>query len=150
MRLPLRREPRVGVPPADGTVAWDAWTAGWGGALAIAFGNAALRRAYAAALPELTADQLAGVLLLVQILPWTVHVERPQPAGPHVVRRAQVRPADPVDPVPEAELERHRGPGRRPLVERTIVPAPGPGGEAAPRGWELIVPASARAPGSTG
>ena len=79
MRLPLRREPRVGVPPADGTVAWDAWTAGWGGALAIAFGNAALHRAYAAALPELTADQLACVVLLVLILPWTVHVERRNP-----------------------------------------------------------------------
>ena len=79
MGLPRRRAPYVGVPPADGTVAWDAWAAGWGGAVGIAFANAGLHRAYGEVLPELTADQLAGVVLLALILPWAVHVEGRNP-----------------------------------------------------------------------
>lgn len=79
MRLVARRARRVGVAPVDGTVAWSAWAAGWGGALAAAFLNAALRGAYGRLLPELTADQIAGIVLLLLILPWTARVEQRYP-----------------------------------------------------------------------
>ncbi len=81
MRLPRRRAPEVGIPPADGAVAWDAWTLGWGGALGLAFLNASLHRVWDRVLPELTADQLAAVVLLALIWPWTTHVEGVNPLG---------------------------------------------------------------------
>ena len=79
MRLRRRRAPRVGVVPVDGTVAWEAWTTGWVGALGLAFANATLHRRYGRRLPDLTADQVACLVLLLLILPWTVHIERHQP-----------------------------------------------------------------------
>ncbi|MFC4785128.1 hypothetical protein ACT8ZV_11660 [Nocardioides sp. MAHUQ-72] len=60
-------------------MAWRAWAAGWGGALAAAFLNATLRAGYGTLVGDLTADQIACVVLLVLILPWTVRVERRHP-----------------------------------------------------------------------
>jgi hypothetical protein len=81
MRLPRRRAPYPGIPPADGTVAWDAWALGWAGALGLAFLNGALHRVWDSVLPELTGDQLAAVVLLALIWPWATHVERVNPLG---------------------------------------------------------------------
>ncbi|GAB3789049.1 hypothetical protein GCM10027601_30600 [Nocardioides ungokensis] len=168
----------MGVAPVDGTVAWDAWTMGWVGALGLAFANAALHRGYGGRLPELSADQVACVVLLVLILPWTVHVERHQPlvelrdavlvglawAGAtvafelgfgHWVNRvgwADLRAAYDLRSgrlwaldvlgialAPAAARWWNGRSSRRPVLVVRL-----------PRGWDLIVPASAGAPGPTG
>jgi hypothetical protein len=76
----MDQSPPPSRPEPAGTAApWWPWAGAWGGAVAIAFANAAARQGCARALGARRAEQVSGVSLLVLLAPWVRRTEQRHP-----------------------------------------------------------------------